>query len=336
MAAALTAGTLLLARRWSGEGFELAGFLHSMAGADWRWILAAWLLGLASYCGRALRWMVLLRPLAPTARLSQLFRSTAIGFSAVVLVGRPGELVRPWLIARSSGVPFASQMAIWLIERIYDTLTVLALFGYSLAVVTHGTRTVGPTLHWVLQQGGWIAGITSTLCLAVLVLLQSHADLLERRLVGALGLLQAHHQERLSKLIRSMVEGLRTAQSPRATLLLVLYTAVEWFIIYLCYLCIFRAFPETTALSTPDVLAYIGFVAFGSIIQLPGIGGGFQLVSVVVLTELFRIGLEPAAGIALISWVVALVGIVPLGVGLAIAEGFSWRRMLEIEKEADA
>jgi len=335
MAALVVAGTLLLARRWSNEGFEIQSFLRSVSGADWRWLLCAWLLGLASYYGRALRWMVMLRPLAPSATRWQVFRATAIGFSAVLLVGRPGELVRPWLIARANKVPFPTQMAVWLIERIYDTLTIFALFGYSLAVVSYSSRSVGPTLGWVLQRGGWIAGVTATLCLAVLIVLQSYADRLERRLTDALGFLQAHHQERLTKLIRSAVEGLSAARSPRATVLLVAYTALEWFVIYLCYLAVFRAFPETAALGTPDVLAYIGFVAFGSVVQLPGIGGGFQLVSVAVMTELFHIDLEPATGFALVCWAVALLGVAPIGVILALSEGLSWRKLLEINQETE-
>ncbi len=66
-----------------------------------------------------------------------------------------------------------------------------------------------------------------------------------------------------------------------------------------------------------DVLILIGFVAFGSLVQIPGMGGGVQVVSIVVLTEIFRIPLEVAGGIALVIWVITFVVIVPLGLLLA-------------------
>jgi len=334
MAALLFAGVYFVIRRWSSTGFDSAHFLRSISGADWRWLLAAWALGILSYYGRVVRWMVMLRPMSPEASQAGVFRATAVGFTAVVLFGRPAEVVRPWLIARSAGVSFPSQLAAWLLERVYDTLIVLAVFGYSLAAVLNSSLSVGPTLQWVLQRGGWITGITCTICLAALIALHAYSDQLERRLLDALSFLQEHHQARVASLVNSAVDGLRATRSPQAILLLILYSALEWLVIYACYHALFLAFPQTAHLRTSDVLTYIGFVAFGSIIQIPGIGGGFQLVSVLVLTELFHIGLEPAAGIALLTWAVTLIGIVPIGLVIALYEGLSWRKIMEIEKEA--
>ena len=38
----------------------------------------------------------------------------------MVILGRAGELVRPYLISLKEQVPFSSQMAAWLLERILD------------------------------------------------------------------------------------------------------------------------------------------------------------------------------------------------------------------------
>ena len=50
----------------------------------------------------------------------------------------------------------------------------------------------------------------------------------------------------------------------------------------------------------------MGFVSFGSIVQIPGIGGGMQVVSVLVLTELFGVRLELATAFALFSGLLRL------------------------------
>ncbi len=332
--ALLAAGVWYLARRFASEGFDVGTLLHTITRADWRWLAAAWSLNILSYWGRVLRWMVMLRPLAADASPWRVFSATVIGFSALVLFGRPGELVRPYLIARAAQVPLMSQMAAWLLERLYDTLTVLAIFGYALAAVPHSALMSGSALHWAFEVGGWFTGVTCTLCLAVLVGLQRSSDKLGERIHTALGFLESRHQERAARLVTAAMDGLRSARSTRSILELLAHSVVTWVLLVFCYAAVFQAFPETTSLTWSSILVYIGFVAFGSIVQIPGIGGGVQLVSILVLTQLFHVGLETATGIALVTWAITLIGILPLGALLALREGLNWNRIKELEKQA--
>ncbi len=99
--------------------------------------MLALVLILGTYVGRALRWEVMLRPLAPQTDFLRVLRATCIGFTAVVLFGRAGEPVRPYLIARNEGVSFSSQVAAWVVERILDILMILIIFGVALTQVSH-------------------------------------------------------------------------------------------------------------------------------------------------------------------------------------------------------
>ncbi|HEY3441075.1 MAG TPA: lysylphosphatidylglycerol synthase transmembrane domain-containing protein [Paludibaculum sp.] len=334
MVALLAAGTWFLVRRSAGAGFDTGTLLRTITRADWRWLAAAWGLNILSYYGRMLRWMVMLRPIAPDADRWRLFSATVIGFSALTLFGRPGDLVRPYLIARAAGVPFVSQMAAWLLERLYDTLTLLAIFGYALAAVPHTALLDGSALRWAFEVGGWFTGITCTVCLLVLAGLQRSSDRLVERIQTALGFLEERQQARAARLVHAAMDGLRSARSTRSILELLGYSILTWLILVLCFAAIFQAFPETAALSWSSILVYIGFVAFGSIVQIPGIGGGFQLVSILVLTQLFHCGLETATGIALVTWSITLIGVLPLGAILALREGLNWNRIKELEKQA--
>jgi len=96
----------------------------------------------------------------------------------------------------------------------------------------------------------------------------------------------------------------------------------------------FRAFPETAGLTPSQVLAYIGFVAIGSVIQVPGLGGGFQVASILVTTELFRVPLEAATSLALLNWIIAVAGAVPIGAVLVVREGLRWQQLSSLETEA--
>lgn len=315
------------------SGFDFADFVHSFRQVHWGWIAAAWAAGMLSYAGRTVRWMVMLRPLAPAARRRDVLSATLIGFTAIYLFGRPGELVRPWLIARAAGVSFPSQIAALVLERIYDTLLILAFFGYALASTIQLHPSAGPEIRWLISKGGWIIGLTGSLCLLAIVALQHWAPRFEHRIIDGLGFLRAHRHQRAARLVRSAVDGLRATSSMDAVVRLLLWSVVEWGVIFASFHLMFTAFPETATLTVSQVLAYIGFVAIGSVVQIPGLGGGFQVASVLVTTELFHIPLETATSLALLNWVIALAGAVPFGLLLALREGLRWGQLPDLDSE---
>ena len=136
---------------------------------------------------------------------------------------------------------------------------------------------------------------------------------------------------KVEKALKSFGEGMESTRSGARTALLVFYTVVEWCVIAASFGCVFKAFPATHDLGVTDVVILLGFVCFGSIVQIPGVGGGMQIVTVLVLTEFFGITLETASGIALVLWIITFVVIVPLGLALAFHEGIKWRNLRHIE-----
>ena len=66
------------------------------------------------------------------------------------------KLVRPYFISLSAGVPFSSQMAAWLLERMLDLLVVLLLFGFGLTRIPSHGLALGPGLRWILGAGGYL------------------------------------------------------------------------------------------------------------------------------------------------------------------------------------
>jgi len=316
------------------RGFHWKVFVNTLAALDWVWLLAAAAFAFATYFVRAVRWAVLLKPLRPQPRFWNLFAATAIGFAAVTLFGRPGEFVRPYLIALKERVPFSSQLAAWGLERIYDLLFALLIFGFGLSRVRGSAADVGPALAWILQVGGGLVAVTGVICLLLLVLIRQYADTMRRRLVDSLGFLSKHHLERAERLVHAFVQGVESTKSSRAVLLLVLYTFLEWLLLAACYVSIIRAFGTLLHFSFVDVLILMGFMSFGAVVQIPGIGGGVQVVAVLVLTELFSVPLEIATSVAMVVWITNFVVIVPFGLAIALGEGLTFRKLKELEREA--
>ncbi|HUQ91985.1 MAG TPA: lysylphosphatidylglycerol synthase transmembrane domain-containing protein [Bryobacteraceae bacterium] len=307
-------------------------FAATFAQMQWGWFGASVLLVMTTYLGRAVRWQVMLRPLRPDCTLWNLFNATAIGFTAVVLFGRAGELVRPYLIANKEKVPFSSQLAAWFLERIYDLLAVLLLFGFALTRVSASSTKVSSPMQWILQAGGSIVAVMGAVCLILLLALGLYPTIVEKRLIDALGFLPQRFRVKVEGLVKAFLSGTTSTQRGSFVFRLVFYTFCEWMIIVACFLCLFQAFPQTRGLVWVDTLIVVGFVAFGSAVQIPGVGGGMQVATVLVLTELFLIPLEVATGIAILLWIVTFVIVVPVGLVLAVKDGLKWRKLMQTEE----
>jgi uncharacterized protein (TIRG00374 family) len=323
-------------QRWLPAHFEWRAFGAAFLRMDWRWMAGAVAITLLTYYGRALRWGVMLRPLRPEPSHWRLFKATAIGFTAVVLLGRPGEFVRPYLISLRERVPFSSQLAAWFLERMCDLLAVLLIFGFALAAFDPSRTHLGPKLQWVLEVGGYLLGALGALALIVLVMLSQFSDTMRRRLLQGLGFLPQRYHHRVERIVTAFLDGTSATKKHSSMSWLVFYTALEWALIAVSFVCLFKAFPATNGFAFRDVLVFMGFVAFGSILQIPGVGGGVQIVSIIVLTEMFGVKVELATSMAVMIWAVTFVGIVPFGVALAFHEGLNWKRLRQLEQDAVA
>src|SRR5258708_28176206 len=101
-------------------------------GLNWRHILQGVGYIYIAYFLRAVRWKIFLRPVRKEASILELVPPTMIGFAGLALLGRAGELIRPYLIARRLNLPFASQVAGWAVERIFCIGGVAGLVGAAI------------------------------------------------------------------------------------------------------------------------------------------------------------------------------------------------------------
>jgi glycosyltransferase 2 family protein len=325
---------LLLIYRWRGGGFDWSRFVANFRNVHWGWLSAAVGAILLAYAGRALRWAVMVRPLRPNPNFWNILKATLIGFTAIVLFGRMGELVRPYLISVKEDLPFSSQMATWLLERMIDLLMILLIFGIGLAQVSSSDWEPGPHLRVILETAGILTGLTGAVCLSILFALRYLSERAQRRILSAITFLPESYQERAGRLLNAFAGGFASTRQNSFVGQLIFWSIVEWALLLLCFLFIFKAFPATAKLAFTDVIIFLGFVSMGSVIQIPGVGGGVQVAAILVFTELFRYTLDVAAAIAIVVWVVTFVVVVPFGLALAFHEGLKWSNLTQIGEEA--
>ncbi|HZT36959.1 MAG TPA: lysylphosphatidylglycerol synthase transmembrane domain-containing protein [Bryobacteraceae bacterium] len=333
MGLGLGVAVLFAVYRWRNGAFEWSRFVSTFRHVRGGWLSGAVTAILLAYAGRAVRWSVMLRPLKKNPSVSNILKATLIGFTAIVLFGRVGELVRPYLISVKERVPLSSQMAAWLLERMFDLLMILLIFGIALAQAANTNLKPGPHLRIVLETGGLLTGITGAICLAILAAMRHFTKRIEGRLLASIAFLPKVYQQRIAQALNAFSGGLESTRQNGFAGMLLFWSGVEWTLLVLSFICLFKAFPATARLSAAEAVIFLGFVSLGSIIQIPGIGGGMQVAAILVLTELFGYPLEVAAGIALAVWVVTFVIVVPFGLTLAFQEGLKWGALTHVAED---
>ena len=330
---AAVAALVWLASRIDVRGFDWRLAATSVQHLDWGWLgLSLAFIG-ATYYGRALRWAVFLKPLKAHPSIRNLLSATVIGFTAIALFGRPGEFVRPYLIAVKERVPVPSQLAAWLLERLFDLLMALLVFSFALSRLPAAGAHVGAGLAWVLTFGGRVVAVVCAAVFVLLVSMRHFAEPVRRLLSRAFRHLPERHAVKANSLLTSFIQGVESTRSDSALVLVLFYSLLEWALIIGCYWCLARAFAGTTSLTLVDVVVFVGFVSFGSMVQIPGIGGGVQVVAVLVLTELFHMKFELAASFAVLIWIMTFVVVIPVGMLAAVKEGLDWRSLRRMGRE---
>jgi uncharacterized membrane protein YbhN (UPF0104 family) len=101
-----------------------------------------------------------------------------------------------------------------------------------------------------------------------------------------------------------------------------------WSLIAVAYYEVSHAY-GVAVLNIPisQLLLLVGSSMVGSVVQLPGVGGGSQLAMISVLAHFFHVPKELALSCGVMLWLVSFVSVVPLGLALAHRERLSLRRL---------
>ncbi len=289
-----------------------------------------------AYLLRAIRWKIFLKPVRPKATVVEMLSPTLIGFTGLALLGRAGEFIRPYLIARRTDLPFSSQLAVWTVERIFDLgaftlLMVLAIFLPSaLPAIPH------PEYYVRFREGGFfLIGVVLVMTVGAIVIRRSGnavALWIEQRFAH----LPANFGHKLAQKVREFGHGLDTIHGPISMLWLTLVSVGMWYIIALSYQEVTHSY-GVAALEIPvsQILILMGASMVGSMLQLPAVGGGSQMATIAALSSVFDVPPEVAASCGILLWLVTFAAVVPVGLALAHHERLSLRKLSKESHQAE-
>jgi uncharacterized protein (TIRG00374 family) len=325
-----------LSRSPEWRNFRWDRLWGSIVGASLGYLLLAILGVYLSFFVRAVRWEFFMRPIK-AASLWILFVGQILGFSSIFLVGRPGELVRPAYIAKKENVPMSAMIAIWLLERVLDIIAMVILFAAAIYFepVNPDTPRGVFALHEMHKWGHVLFGLTGLLILGLVLFRLKAASMT----AGALKLFRSLPERPLrsfARFLHSFSEGLSVIRDWKGLAGSVVTTAVLWAINTTIFWLIFKSVRHHMG-RLPWLAAGLTLfcAALGLMVQLPGVGGGYQVGIILSLTDIFNIKVEPATGASILVWIIQLVPTLALGLVLLIHEGLSIRKLEAIAEEEE-
>ncbi len=344
----LAALIYLQVRTW--KKFDWNRFWAATHTANKFYLIAGVALIYADYILRAVRWKILLRPVCEGAKSSDLVAPTMIGFAGLALLGRPGEFIRPYLIARKQNLSMSSQLAVWTVERIFDTGAFVLIMAVNILWSRDELRQLpgfadAPkrmflghafTSFTVFEAFGFalLGGVILAAMVALSV--RKNPELAAAFFTRLFGKISPQAGRAVGHRVHAFGEGLNTVKDIRSFLQLCSLSLVIWLFIGFAYMAVTHAYhlhraPQLANMTLSGVFLLTAASVVGGILQLPVVGGGSQLATIGMLKGVFNLPPEIATSCGIMLWLVTFMSVIPAGLLLARSEHIS---LMQIEEES--
>ena len=256
---------------WFGRRLDWHHVKIAVARSDWRLIGLAGVVILLGYLWRAIRWQALLSPLTKTT-LREVWIATCVGFAAVLTIGRAAEIVRPVVLPmRDPRVKPAASIVTIMIERLYDTMTVVILFGINLFWL----KPVSGADFGAARFVGLVLVVFGALAITLLIVFKLRSAQIiawiDRTVTNGAGL-----RQRIKRALLSTLEQLATALNVLSDIRLlattIAWSVALWLAVAVANLLVCWAFGLQFGFS--HILFILGWSMIGSAVPTPGGAAG--------------------------------------------------------------
>lgn len=244
---------------------------------------------------RAIRWHFLMKPQGNFSA-ARLFSPMMAGFGVnSVLPGRAGEFARAYVLGAREKLPFTGVFATIVVERIFDSLTLLILM-----LIVFASLKIDPDL--TMSYGGFkitgamLISLTHNLVLICVVMLVVSFVLMWRRgrqfvqfCVERLPLLPHRFRMKISAMIGHFTVGLSSLRDLRSWIIISVLSFVVWVIIGYSTAMLAYGFPPMhISLAQGIAITVISAIA----ILIPAAPGYWGLQHLGIMFALLLLGVE--------------------------------------------
>jgi hypothetical protein len=314
--------------------FSITEFWAQLRQADWTKIAIGLGCIYVAYVIRAFRWARLMRHNKQVSPLS-LIGTQVIGFTAVALIGRVADPVRPYLVSRKTGDDLGSQIAVYITERLFDAGTMAFIFSCVILLAPAGAM---PHPEIVKKAGMW--GMALTLAGAFFLFsIRLAGGLVASLFEKVFGMASSELGKAVGHKIRTFRAGLNTMRSFGDFAWVAGLSLFMWGLITYSYLATAQAFtasPELSGMTLAKSILLLAFSGGASTLQLPILGWFTQIGFVAAaMTRFYGVGQEASTACAATILLVTFLGVVPIGLIWAQFDHISLRKLTHESEDAD-
>lgn len=305
--------------------------------ARWSYLGLAAALLIGTYLVRALRWQALLEPMVHTS-VRSLLRATVIGFTALFVMGRAGEMiVRPAALSLKEPKvrPWASYATV-MIERVFDMVAVVVIFAVNLVFFELAAKD-DDSIHrfTLIQATGIFLLLVSAAGIFGLYIFRKKSSSVIAFIERKFKWLPRSAYEGMGSLLQHISDGLSVLHDMKSLGVIVSYTLLMWSMVVGGYAMVLRAFSiNSDQAPLTGVVFVMGLSMIGSIIPSPAAATGpFHAAAAGALVFL---GIERnrAASAAIILHLVIFLPVVFFGFAYLLKDGVSLTGLMGKGKSA--
>ncbi|MCB9245497.1 MAG: flippase-like domain-containing protein [Flavobacteriales bacterium] len=259
-------------------------FYEYMKSANYFWVILAFFGGALSHFLRALRWKMLIEPVAHNPRTHTTFYAVMGGYLFNFLVPRMGEVSRCVMLSQTDKVGFDKLVGTVFVERATDLLFMLLVIA---SVLFFQYDLLNELMQeQVLSKLG--SGSAKFIVMGAVLLIMA---------IGAFILFRYRDlwsknkwTARIFKFVVGLIEGVRSIAKLKSPVLFVVYSVLIWVLYFLIAYWIFFALDETSHLG---VAAGLTTLLVGSVAILIPSPGGLGTYHAMVPAGLALYGINP-------------------------------------------
>jgi glycosyltransferase 2 family protein len=300
----------------------LADLSAALAKLDAWWLVLAVAISMVIMVFRAWRWQLELLPLEHVP-FGRLWVVTAVAYMAInALPARLGEVVRPWLLSRRSGVSISNVVGNLVVEKTVDSIIILFY-------VLMGLLTISNLPDWA-REGALVPAILALVLVTLVVLLWWRGEaFLDRWIVNRL---PERFGATLKQILKAILAGMQILPSPLLLLSVFAVSLLLWFLPILSSYVMIRAFGFGLPFSAA-LLVFI-FIGFGTALpNLPGMIGPFQYACQLAL-GVFHVSPADALAYGLVLNAVQFLSLIAQGIAALPLAGVSLAELRAAPRQA--
>jgi glycosyltransferase 2 family protein len=275
------------------KGVDVGKIFEEIKETNLFWLFMSVAASIVAFISRAHRWNMLIEPLNYYPKLKNTTYSLMVGYFANLAFPRLGEVTRCGSLSKAERIPFDSLLGTVIVERLIDVICLLILLlltavlefnrlgNFLMENIMQPIQEKSQSyLHSYLFWGIAFVALIALIFLFVFVRKKS---------------LKAGEESKILKLIKGIVNGLRTVGKLKRPGAFIFHTVLIWFMYYLmAYLCFF-ALPATEHLTWSAGLFVLVVGGMGMSAPVQGGIGAYHLL---VSQGLMLYGLSQQHGLA--------------------------------------